>query len=288
MKNKIHLCSFASNDIENSVKRFLYQAEKMGIYENIKIFRPADLSKDITYKIDKIIKKKGKYLYGHAIWKPYIVSEFLKKISKNDIIQYSDIGCHLNNKGIERFKDYIELTKKHKMLVFEYGNIPDELKKFDYNFQIFNEYHFTKGDVLDHFGLSLNSDISNSYHIWSGSFFLTKNQLSETVIELLNRSCNYLNLLDNSISNKKNHKDHIGMRGEQSLFSIICKLNNIKTISAGECEWAEGKDGSGRKWDHLNNYPILAKRDLKYGIFKRFFNRQIKNFLRIKRKIITN
>ena len=40
--------------------------------------------------------------------------------------------------------------------------------------------------------------------------------------------------------------------------------------------------------DHLNNYPILAKRDLKYGIFKRFFNRQIKNFLRIKRKIITN
>ena len=30
----------------------------MGIYENIKIFRPVDLSKDITYKIDKIIKKR--------------------------------------------------------------------------------------------------------------------------------------------------------------------------------------------------------------------------------------
>ena len=51
MNNKIYLCSFASNDLENSVKRFLYQAEKMGIYENIKIFRPSDLGKDITYKV---------------------------------------------------------------------------------------------------------------------------------------------------------------------------------------------------------------------------------------------
>ena len=49
------------------------------------------------------------------------------------------------------------------------------------------------------------------------------------------------------------------MRGCQSIFSIICKLNNVNRLSATECEWAE--NNSQRTWSHLNDYPILAKRD---------------------------
>ena len=65
----------------------------------------------------------------------------------------------------------------------------------------------------------------------------------------------------------------------------LALLETVKKISASECEWAEDKDGSGRKWDHLKNYPILAKRDLKYGLFKRFLNRQKKTINRIKNKL---
>ena len=68
------------------------------------------------------------------------------------------------------------------------------------------------------------------------------------------------------------------MRGCQSIFSIICKQNNVNSISASECEWAEYN--GQRKWDHLKNYPILAKRDKKYNILKRFLNRQKKNLKR--------
>ena len=78
------------------------------------------------------------------------------------------------------------------------------------------------------------------------------------------------------------------MRGDQSLFSITCKINNVKTISASECEWAEGKDGSGRKWDHLEYYPILAKRDLKYGYLKRFLEIELNIYKDILNKCFKN
>ena len=57
------------------------------------------------------------------------------------------------------------------------------------------------------------------------------------------------------------------MRGCQSVFSILSKLNNSYKYSASECEWAEYNNQ--RVWDHIYNYPILAKRDKQFNrIFK--------------------
>ena len=53
-------------------------------------------------------------------------------------------------------------------------------------------------------------------------------------------------------------------------------------FSAAECEWAEFNNK--RIWNHLKHYPILARRDKKYNIFKRFLNRQVKTLNRIKSK----
>ena len=288
MNNKIYLCSFASEDLNNSVKRFELQAKKMNIYSDIKIFRPTDLSQELRKRINDIIKKKGKYLYGHAIWKSEIVKNYLLELDEGSILQYSDIGCHLNSRGLDRLKDYLEITNKFKMLSFEYGEPPENLRKLNYIFQVNKEYKFTKGDVFSYFGVDETSNIYNSPHRWSGSFFVSKNEYCLNILDEWINACKNLNLLDDSFSKTKNHKEHAGMRGEQSLFSMVCKINNVKTLSASECEWAEGMDGSGRKWDHLENYPILAKRDLKYGYLKRFFNRQKKTFRRIKNKIFRN
>ena len=58
--------------------------------------------------------------------------------------------------------------------------------------------------------------------------------------------------------------------------------NSIKSLSAYEFDWAE-KDQK-RTWEHIIDYPFLARRDLRYNIFKRFFRRQIKKLRRIKKK----
>ncbi len=285
MKLNLYLCAFASDDLNRSVKRFYRQAQSLNIYTKIRIYQPSDLSAKIRNRIKVIIKKKGTYLYGHEIWKQYIINDLYKTLPNYSIIHYCDIGCHLNELGVKRFKQYISLTKKYNFLTFDYSNPPKKIKKINYKFQINKEYNYTKGDVFKYFKINKNSKIYNSPQIWAGSFFLKKSNKAKKILEIWGKACKKIKLLDNSPSKELNHKDFIGMRGSQGVFSIICKKMKVKKISASECEWAEGKDGSGRKWDHLKNYPILAKRDLKYGLLKRFLNRQKKTINRIKNKL---
>lgn len=285
METNIYLCAFASDDLNRSVDRFRAQATSFNIYKKIKIYRPSDLNKNISQRINKIIKEKGRYLYGHEIWKHYIINKLYKSLPNNSIIHYCDIGCHLNNLGIRRFNQYIHITKKYDCLVFDYSEPPKKIKKFNYKFQINKEYNYTKGDVFKYFRVNNKSKIYNSPQIWAGSFFLKKSNKAKKILEIWGRACKKIYLLDNSPSQEKNHSEFIGMRGSQGVFSIICKKMNVKKISASECEWAEHKDGSGRKWNHLKKYPILAKRDLQYGLFKRFLNRQKKTINRLKNKL---
>ena len=67
MKNKIYLCSFASDDLNLSVSRFLSQAKNMNIYNDIKIFRPKDLSEKLkeTHSISAIKTIYSKVYHEH-------------------------------------------------------------------------------------------------------------------------------------------------------------------------------------------------------------------------------
>ena len=69
---------------------------------------------------------------------------YLKNIPENAILQYSDIGCHLNDSGIKRLNDYVSITEKNNMLVFAYEDPPENMKVNDYNFQVNKEYNYTK------------------------------------------------------------------------------------------------------------------------------------------------
>ena len=54
MKTKVFLCSFASPDLNLSVKRLMSQAQKFNAYKEIKIFRQLDLSEEINNRINYI------------------------------------------------------------------------------------------------------------------------------------------------------------------------------------------------------------------------------------------
>ena len=283
MNTKVYLCAFASSDLNLSVKRFINQAKNLNFYQDIKIFRPQDLSEKLNKRILNLTKlgSKNKY-YGFDVWRPEILINYLSSLPENSVMQYSDIGCHLNKNGIDRLKEYILMTNKNNMTVFEYGEPPQEMKKFNYKFQKYMEYEYTKGDVIKYFGLDFNSSIFNSPQIWGGAFFMKKCDFSFELLKFWEEANQYIELLDDSESKSKNHEKFVGMRGCQSIFSIICKQNKVCSISASECDWAEYQ--GQRKWDHLNNYPILAKRDKKYNICKRFINRQKKNLRRFFKK----
>jgi len=281
-KAEIYLCSFASDDLKKSITRFKKQAEEMRVYNDIKVYGFNDLSKSKKIQIEKFIKKKQNRLFGYACWKPEIILSYLKLIPDGAILQYSDIGCHLNLKGLKRLKDYISLSNKNNILGFKYI-VPTKSNYDNFKYQEYFEYQYTKGDVLKYFKIDMNSDIVKSQQFWSGVIFFKNNDFTRNFVYQWSEACKKNYLIDDSESSSVNHKNFKEHRHDQSIFSIIAKLNNIFYLSASECEWAEHKND--KTWDHLRENPILAKRDKKYNIFKRFFSRQKKNFNRALKKL---
>ena len=92
-----------------------------------------------------------------------------------------------------------------------------------------------------------------------------------------------IDLIDDTPSKEQNFSDFIENRYDQSVFSIMCKKNQIENLSAYECDWAYLKDL--RTWLHLKDKPIISKRDLKYSIFRRFVNRQKRTLRRLLNKL---
>ena len=115
---KVYLCSFASPDLKISVNRFIKQSKALNFNKEIKVFGWNDLSKNRQKQIESFFKKGQKRLFGYACWKPEIILSYLNEIPENSILQYSDIGCSFNFKGINRLKDYIKITEENDILVF--------------------------------------------------------------------------------------------------------------------------------------------------------------------------
>ena len=279
--SKVYLCSFASPDLKLSVNRFIKQAHELKFYDEVKVFDWQDLSLEKKKQMKSIFNKGQKRLYGYGSWKAEIILTYLEKIPKNSILQYSDIGCVFNPNGREKLKEYIQITDKENLLAFKYSDPKFNIKD-KYKFQIYYENQYTKADAWKYFNIDDNSDFLKTEQVWSGTMFFKNNIYTKEILNNWKKALNVTNLIDDTRSIKKNHPNFIEHRHDQSMLSLICKKENIFCLSASECEWAEFENK--RMWSHLKGYPILAKRDKKFNIIKRFINRQKKNIARFLKK----
>ena len=278
---KIILFVFASLDLKKSIDRLKKQASASNFYDLIKVITPDDFDYETKLKVKKFMKdnKRG---YGYWFWKPFFLSKILKEINYGDVVHYIDIGCHINKAGSKRFYEYLDFLndKNRWLLAFQYHveniKFSDEIE-----FQNREEFKYTKSDLLDYFNSLDVDEITVTPQFWAGSFFIKKHPESEKFINNWNKVFeNNFHLIDDTPSKIPNLPGFIENRHDQSVFSLLCKTNSIYSLSAYESEW--GEKNNSRTWEHLSNYPIIAKRDLEYNIFKRFINRQIKNFKRKK------
>jgi len=286
---KINLATFYSSDLKRSADRFKEQATLMNVYDNIYIFNQDDLNDDFKEYILKLLKKGKKRGYGHWVWQTYIHRIMLAKMNEGDIYHWCDVGCHFNIKGISRLKEYIEIVKKDEKgcLFFSYKE-PDLSKEFsNYNFAKNLEYEYTKSDLIKYFNLRLEDNIIQTPQVWGGSFFLRKCLVSNNLMkEHYEITRNRYDLIDDDETKfiEKPLPGFIAHRHSQSVLSILAKKINCNFLSAYESEWALDMNGK-RTFNHLNFFPIIAKRDKKKFFLFRFFDRQIKNYRRKINKI---
>jgi len=281
--SNIFLCSFASPDLFISKRRFLKQAKSMNFYKSIKVYSFDDLLENTKKKINEYLLLKERRGYGFWIWKPEIILDALINIPDGSILQYSDLGCHINAAGLQRLKEYQNICTQKNMITFQYYEPKN--KKKDLIYPDYLEYKYTKSDLMNFFNLNDKSIHMNSPQIISGSLFIKKNKENIEFIKNWLKIFDNMSLIDNSSSVMKNHVEFIEHRHDQSALSLLCKLNNIFSLSAYDhCEWA--LDKKGRNWIHLTDSPVQARRDLKYISFSALKKNMNKIFKRIKRCII--
>lgn len=210
-----HLLTFADSKFKPSLDRLRSQAVDLNVFNEIHICDENYISELIKkYSLKFFHENPG---FGFWIWKPYLIRKTLKNLKEEDVLIYMDAGCEINPKAKRKFNFFIKKLNKSK------GIIAPQLM---FNYQA--EKLSTKKDVLEFLGVSDNDKILNSPQIEANLIFIKKNKFSISLIEQwYNYSLNIqlLNFESNwDDVNRNNHKS------DQSLFSIICKLNNIMTI----------------------------------------------------------
>lgn len=285
--NKIILLSFASDDLKKSIYRFKKQAKETNFYDEIRVMSFTDLDTDFKKVLKKLVSNGKKKGFGYFMWKPFLLKKILEEINYGDVINYMDIGFHLIKENKKRFEDYLNYIyeKNNWILTFQYHNKICE-KIDNISFPSRKEREYSKGDLLDFFGFYNKSLITETPQYMAGCFFIKKSKNSISFInEWLDIFYQRFDLVDDTESKLKNLNGFIENRHDQSVFSLLCKKYNLDSFSAYDCDWAYLNNE--RTWIHNRKSPFLAKRDLKFNIFKRFFNRQ-KRTLRRKKNYIIN
>lgn len=264
----IFLCSFGTIDLKKDKERFLKQALGLNIFKDIYIYNFSDLDEDIKKFIkvtsaDKL-KKKG-YEHGYFVWKPHIIKKTLDKIPEDSILLYADLGCVLNIKGKETLYSYINYCQKYSCVGFQY-RLPNKsnLNTLNYKSQKYYEYNYTKKEVFNYFNITKNHEIYNSEQIWAGSFLIKKNKTIKSFLQDW-IDASQIHLLNKEFSIHEN-VELKEPRSDQSIFSILFKKYNFKSLCASEeVEWIllnNKNDYLKKSFEHLSFKPIQAKRSI--------------------------
>ena len=243
MKRK--LISFADSRMAGALKRLRRQAEQMRFFDEIETVTEKELGQDFREAHARYLRP-GVRGYGYWIWKPYIILRALNELQDGDELYYVDAGCHFKPAGRKRLLEYADILESDALglAAFQLGEDCSERK-------------FTKMDVLIHMGVQENDSVLNSGQFCGTHVFLVKNQGTVRFAETWLKEVLVMHHVDDSPSLSAPDPLFLEHRHDQSIFSILCKLNNVAALPGSET-WPQ-RQGD---WKSLSRYPIWDKRDL--------------------------
>jgi hypothetical protein len=231
------------------------------------ITNETNLSEDFRNKFQDKLKKDVRG-FGYWCWKPQIILQALNSIDMGDIIHYADIGCHLNIQGRERLLEYFEICQLANSGILSFqdkfiGNVFFD-NRVGKNLGI--ERKLTKGDLLDYFNVRHNQEIVDTPQIGATTMFIKKTPLSMCLVTIWIRTfSNNFNLIDDTISASHNLEGFLEHKHDQSIWSILTKLNNVDIVSYFETQypliWSSEKGIIQNDYELMQYYPIWSLRD---------------------------
>ena len=245
--------SFGDARLKQPLRRMRKQARQFGFLDSHTfVIDESGLDPDFRQKMcHRLIP--GSRGFGYWCWKPQVILQTLKKMDEGDILLYSDVGCHLNVKGMAKFNSFVEHVQSTGILAFELGG---------------KSAQWTKGDLLDYFQVRNMKSVVDAPQIMAGVILFRKSQQAiDFVCKWLKIMTENFALIDDSASHSPNLPEFIEHRHDQSAFSILCRIHGVSTLPA--------RDELGLNPEVS---PVQIRGDKSFG-WRRYVPKFLKDFL---------
>ena len=272
--------TFADQRMGRALERIHHQAVNMGVYDSIVIANENNLDLNFRERFAKYLKPEFRG-FGYWTWKAQIILQTLHQMSDGDLLQYTDAGCHLNPSGSKKLVEYFLKAQKSESGILAFQAIPPSFHHGKIKLPDLRESKWCKGDLCDALAVRSRLNIMSTQTIGASVIFIKKCDESIRVVsKWLAVYENNIGLIDNSKSKSEDPPGFVEHRHDQSIFSILAKLNQVETVSAYEYWYPHARLPLLPDWKILKDYPIHAKRDKgvhwamkPYALWERVFKR---------------
>ena len=266
--------TFADSRMKQPLRRIRRQAEAMGFSpDRILAMTERDLDQGFKEKMAGHLVK-GTRGFGYWCWRPNVVLQALRKMGEGEMLLYADAGCHLNIHGLPRLREYLKMVDESEILAFQ-GRSLLGTAKYDPLHHFNHIGQWTKGDVLDYFGVRENTEVLNSGQYSGGVFLVKKTKRTMAFYERYQAIAeNHFSFVDDSPSAAPNLPGFVEHRHDQAVFTLLCMQEGVRTLSACEygiyADLAPERYRGDRKWsrvdfDDMDEFPVHAMRDTTFG-----------------------
>ncbi|MDQ7989788.1 MAG: hypothetical protein REI09_09175 [Candidatus Dactylopiibacterium sp.] len=267
---KKYLLTFADARMSAAAQRLARQAGRLGVYDGILACSEVDLRADFVAQFRARLDPAARG-FGYWCWKPQVILQALDGLAEGDVLQYTDSGCHLNEKGRARLHEYFSMAARSETGLLVFQAIPPSFHDGRPLLDL-RERKWAKADLLAHFGFLDDQAVLESQQIGAGVIFVRKCRRSQEIIrEWLGVYEMDFSLGDDTPSRIPDLPGFVEHRHDQSIFSLLCKKHGVAGISSYEY-WYPRRGKFRPDWNALKAYPVHARRDRGLAGWKRVWN----------------
>lgn len=212
-KSKKFFISYADDVYEDALVRITNQAKKSGFFDDVRDFRPQDLSSSFRRMyIDVFSRRRGG---GYWIWKHEIIRRTLDRMDWGDFLVYQDAGTTVNGEGLARFDEYMKIANVSEsgMLAWSWPG---------------PESNWTTDKLFRAIGVYERKHFWHSTHVIATVFVFQKRQ---AVMEMIRMYSSLIRsdqlLITDDYSNLTRRASFFEHRHDQSIFSLLLKCYGV-------------------------------------------------------------
>ena len=139
--SKVIFISYANEAMAYSLKRIGRQARKLGIFDEVFLYAPADVP---AYAKDSVLFSCARGA-GYWCWKPALIQKTLQEYPEGTIVVYVDAGCTLRKSP--EWGEFLKQMETYDTICFQYAENQPQWAKWGAGSARIK--HWTKKKTLD-------------------------------------------------------------------------------------------------------------------------------------------